>query len=182
MLCWLVGADGQVHAKLMDRRSYQAKSFASWLDESLTAYEKEHPATRVPFQRARLRGTDNTPAAPAIEKARTDKQPILIYVGRDRYDEKDKQQKKQRKLAKSFEKKVLGSKSAAKLTTGWALVRFDLADDGHAKWLARFEVTEAPRLLLWLPDQDTPQDLGRKVTASSLASLLRKHAPASTRD
>lgn len=176
-----MGPDGTVHDKLMDRRSYDAKDFSSWLAEALQTYEKEHPATRVPFVRAQvsIRGTgdDATAAVPAVDQAREANQPVLIYVGRDRAHDKDKQQNKERKLSKRFESKVLGSKSAAKVTEGWALLRFDLADTAHATWLKTHGIRQAPRLLLWLPTAKSPEDLGGKFTAYSLTGLLRKHQP-----
>lgn len=153
-----------------------------WIDESVRAYEKAHPRTRLPFELADVKvkgsGTEAKASCKAIDDAHEAGTPVLIFVGRERYKLKDKVGKKEHKKTRSFQKKVLNAKSAAKEKEGWAFYRLDLSDTDHAKLAAQLGVTAAPALLAWLPGEEAPKDLGPRFTSYQLAKLLKTTKPA----
>lgn len=177
----MVGRDGRVFSSLMNGQQYQAASFARWATEQADAYERAHPSTRLPFQRCSVTvrggGPDARAVCVALDEAREAHKPLLLYFGRGRFDAEDKQGKKENKLSRKFEKGTLNSKTAEKQCGGWALLRFDLADEAHAIFARSLGVQGAPALLVWLPGEDAPTDLGRGVTGQGLAVLLKKHRP-----
>jgi hypothetical protein len=185
ILAFVVGRDGEVFSSLMKGKQYAASSFAKWMEEQADAYEKLHPATRLPFQRAKVvargEGTDRAHHCAALDEARAEK-PVLLYFGRDRFKEGDKTGKKENKLSRSFVKKTLNSKSAEKESKGWAMLRFDLADESHAAFAKTLGVEAAPALLMWLPGKDEPEALRKGISGQSLAVILKKHRPEQTED
>ncbi len=182
VLAFVVGVSGEVQATLFTGGQYQPGSFAGWLSEQADAYERAHPRTRIPLVRPKVamrgEGEEAMAACAEVDDARAATRPLLLYFGRDRHAEDDKQGKKEAKAARSFEKGPLDSKSAAKEAQGWALLRFDLADELHAAYARTLGVTEAPTLLLWPADAAEPQSHDKSLTAGGLALLLKKHAPA----
>ncbi|MGE0192417.1 MAG: hypothetical protein AB7T63_10290 [Planctomycetota bacterium] len=168
VLCWLVHADGEPSATLQTGGQYQPSSMARWLGDELVAYEKAHPRTRVPFVRAVVKGTAESPQLEGFDTGRADG-PVAIYVGRDRHEDDDKAGKTQTKRSRSFEKAVLGSKRAADEAQGWALLRLDLADPLHAAWAKAHGVEAAPALLLYPVGAATPIALDYRATAAQLA-------------
>lgn len=182
LLALLVGVDGEVESLLSNNQQYNVGGLTKWLDGQLKAYEKAHPRTRLPFVLAdvQLRGTGPEAKASCsdAERAHDAGQPVLIFVGRERFGEKDKAAKKEYKKARSFQKKVLDAKSVEKQKAGWTFLRLDLADDGHKTLAASWGITAAPGLLAWLPGEEAPKDLGPRVNAFALAKLLKENRPA----
>ena len=178
LLAFVVGRDGKSFSLLDNGQQYQAGSLVKWAEEQLEAYEKAHPSTRLPFQRGHVdvlgEGTEEEVVCAELNTAREAKQPILLYFGRSHFDSKDKKAKKQNKLSRKFEKGTLNSKTAAKEAKGWALIRLDVSEPMHRALADSFGVKAAPELLMWLPGQDEPQVLGRRVTGPGLAALLKK--------
>ena len=163
----------------MDGSQYQAKAFTKWVVEQADAYERAHPRTRIPFQRAavavRGEGADRKAVSAELDEARAAQKPTLLYFGRDSFDEADKDAKKQAKLARKLEKGTLNSKTAEKEIAGWVLLRFDLADADHALLAKTMGVTEAPALLLFEPGAEAPKPYDERVSAQVLTGVLKKH-------
>jgi hypothetical protein len=122
-------------------------------------------------------GAERKVELPALTQARDDDRPVLLYVGLGQRDGLDKKRRAQVAKARKFEKTVLDSKSAAKAAKGYVMLRLDLGDPDHAAFAKTLGVERAPALLLFVPGEEKHQDLGAKVTASSLAHKLKKHAP-----
>ncbi|MDJ0976672.1 MAG: hypothetical protein QNJ98_19605 [Planctomycetota bacterium] len=185
LLAFLVGVDGKVEALLDNNQQYNAGGLTKWLDEQLRAYEKAHPRTRLPFVLADVsaRGEDEerTASCKEIEQAHEDGTPVLIFVGRERFEPKDKAAKKEHKKARSFQKKVLDAKSPSKEKAGWAFFRLDLADDDHAVLAKAWGVEAAPALLAWLPGAEAPKDLGPRINAYQLTKLLKETKPSASK-
>lgn len=181
LLAFVVGRDGIPFALLSNNQQYQASSLAKWALEQLDAYERAHPSTRLPFVPGSAtlddEGSDAKAACSALDEARAAKKPVLLYFGRGHFDPKDKQAKKENKRARKFEKGTLNSKTAAKEAEGWVLLRYDLSDEADAKLAAQLGVKEAPELLVWPADAETPTALGRKVSGHGVAFQLKKHKP-----
>ena len=181
LLAFVVGRDGKVVSLLDNGQQYQAGSLAKWATGQVNAYEKAHPSTRLPFVRASVdvlgEGTDLEATCKELAEAQEAGQPILLYFGRAHFEPKDKKAKKERKLSKSLEKGTLNSKTAAKQAEGWALLRFDLADEEHAAFAGTLGVTAAPAILMWLPGTEKPTPIDRKISGHSLAALLKKNKP-----
>jgi hypothetical protein len=177
LLAIICGRDGKFFSLLSDNRQYQAGSLVKWADEQLDEYEKQFPSTRMPFVPGKVSvdgdGTDAKATCAAIDEARTAKKPLLLYFGRGHFDAKDKQAKKENKLARKFEKGTLNSKTAAKETQGWVLLRFDLANEEDAKLATQMGVKAAPDLLMWLPADEKPTVLGRTATGGKVAYHLK---------
>ena len=177
LLALIVGRDGEVFSLLSNGQQYQAGSLIKWADAQLAEYEKQHPSTRMPFVSGKVtvdgEGTDAKATCEEIDAARKAKKPMLLYFGRGSFAPKDKQAKKQNKLARKFEKGTLNSKAAAKEVEGWVLLRFDLANEEHAKLAAQFGVSAAPDLLMWLPAAEKPTVLGRTATGGKVAYHLK---------
>jgi hypothetical protein len=181
VLAFVVGRDGKVFASLMNGQQYQAGSFSKWAREQADAYDKAHPGTRLPFVRGKVsvrgEGADAKAVCGEFDDAREANKPILLYFGRGHYEAKDKKAKKENKLARKFEKGTLNSKTAEKQCAGWALLRFDLADEDHVVFARALGVETAPSLLLWLPGEGAPTALDRRITGQGLAIVLKKHRP-----
>jgi hypothetical protein len=174
--------DGSVQARAPDAKVYQASSFAKWLHEQAGAYEKKFPRTRLPFVRVDVvrRGSDTDPkvvCAP-LEEAREQRRHVLLYFGRDMPEEPTKDEKKQAKAARKFEKGTLDSKKAAEtaatLKDDLVLLRFDLGEKDHALLAARYGVDKAPRLVLLQAGVEEPELLKIGVSGASLAYRLKK--------
>ena len=178
VLAFVVGTDGKAFSLLDNGQQYNAGGFVKWAKTQADAYEKAHPSTRMPFQRAdvKVRGEDTERKATcdALDAAREAKKPILLYFGRGHFEAEDKRGKKENKAARKFEKSVLNSKKAAKQADGFVLLRFDLYDEAHAVLGAQLKVPCAPSLLLWMPGDDAPSLLDKKITAGGLAMKLKK--------
>jgi hypothetical protein len=185
LLAFVVGRDGTPFSLLSNNQQYQAGSLSKWALEQLSAYEREHPSTRMPFVPAKVEieedGTKKTATCPELDAAREAGKPMLLYFGRGHFEPKDKTAKKQNKLARKFEKGTLNSKTAAKEIAGWTLLRFDLSDAEHAVLATQLGVEGAPDLLMWVPGAEKPQVLGRKASGHRLAALLKKHRPAAAK-
>lgn len=179
LLAIICGRDGKFFSLLSDNRQYQAGSLVKWAEEQLDEYEKQFPSTRMPFLPGKVavdgEGTDAKAICAAIDEAREAKQPMLLYFGRGSFDAKDKKAKKQNKLARKFEKGTLNSKTAAKETDGWVLLRFDLANEEHAQLATQLGVEAAPDLLMWLPTDDKPTVLGRTASGGKVAYHLKTY-------
>ncbi len=179
LLAFIVGRDGKPFSILSDGGQYQAGSLSKWANEQLDAYEKLHPSTRLPFQRAKVtvtgEGTDKKARSALLTEALATKKPVLLYFGRGSFGPKDKVAKKQNKRARKFEKGTLNSKTAAKVADGWVLLRFDLADEDHATLAASYGVTDAPSLLLFEPGVEKPRALDHKTSGNVLTGILKKH-------
>jgi len=180
VLAFVVGADGTVVAKAENRVPYAAPSFAEWLRAQAIAYERAHPRTAMPFVRAVVEGTgegeERKVRCPALETARAESKAVLLYFGREAGKDAKKEHRREAKAARRMEKGTLDSKSAAEAAEGLTLLRFDLADGDHARFAKSLGVEAAPRILLWEPDEKEPEDLGERVSASSLRYRLRKRA------
>ena len=181
LLAFIVGRDGKVFSLLDNGQQYQAGSLVKWAEAQLDEYEKAHPSTRLPFQRGHVEvngeGTDKEVLCTEVTAAREAKKPMLLYFGQGHFDPKDKTAKKANKFSRKFEKGTLNSKVAAKEAKGWALLRFDLSEETQKTLADSFGVKGAPELLMWLPGEEKPTVLGRKITGRALAIHLKKHRP-----
>ncbi len=179
LLALIVGRDGKVFSLLSNGQQYNAGSLAKWAVDQANKYEKAHPSTRIPFVRAKVEvhgeGTDLKAECEEIEKARAANKPVMLYFGRGHFDPKDKAAKKESKLARKVEKGTLNSKTALKQIGGWVLLRFDISDEEHAAFAAAHGVEAAPAFLMWLPGEEQPQPVDRKISGHGLASLFKKH-------
>jgi hypothetical protein len=177
---FVVRPDGSVAARCKTGDAYSANNFAKWLDEQADAFEKLHPRTRVPLVMAEVvaqgEGASRELRVPALEEAlEAGEKPVLLYVGLGARDGQDKKRRAQAAKARKFEKAVLDSKSAAAAAQDFVLLRLDLADADHAAYAkAKLSVEQAPTLLLWKAGAEKPENLGAKLTASSLAHKLKK--------
>jgi hypothetical protein len=173
VLASLVGRDGKLAAACPGNKAYSASSLAKWLDVELKKYEKLHPRTAVPFVAVEL---DELGECEALEAARRENKPVLLYFGRETGDKK---LGKQVKACRKFEKGTLGSKKAAAEAKGWLLLRFDLADVRHAAFAKKLGVQAAPALWMFEPGNKEPTSLGTKLRGANLAYFLKKFsAPA----
>ncbi|MHC4848296.1 MAG: hypothetical protein ACYTEG_07565 [Planctomycetota bacterium] len=173
VLAWLVGRDGKLAAACPGRKAYSASSLAKWLDGELKKYEKLHPRTAVPFAPVEL---DELGECEALDAARRDNKPVLLYFGRETGEKKLKAEVK---ACRKFEKGTLGSKKAAAEAKGWLLLRFDLADTRHAAFAKKLGVERAPALWMLEPGKKEPTSLGTKLRGANLAYFLKKFsAPA----
>ena len=173
LLALVLGRDGKVFSLLSNGQQYQAGSLIKWADEQLAEYEKQFPSTRMPFTTGKVEIDDGTVTCAELDAARKAKKPLLLYFGRGHFDAKDKIAKKENKLARKFEKGTLNSKKAAKEAAGWVLLRFDLANENHARLAAQLKVKAAPDLLMWLPTAEEPTVLGRRATGPKVAFHLK---------
>ena len=177
----VVGADGEVVARAPDQTAYQGKALAKWLEETLAAYEREHPRTALPLVRADVtgegEGARRQVACAALDAARAEGRPALLYFGRDAAPKEEKKLAKEVAAARKFEGKSLDSKAAAEAAEGFLLLRFDLGNEDHARLAADLGVTEAPTVLLVVPGEEAPVALGAP-DAGKLRYHLKKHAPA----
>jgi hypothetical protein len=173
VLAFVVTADGTVLARAPDAVPYQAGSFSKWLAEQAAVFEREHPRLRLPFVLAEL-SEEEPPTCPALDRAREDRKPVLLYFGREAREDATRAEKRETKSCRALEKKALDSKSAARAAEGLVLLRFDLGAKPHAAFAKGLGVDSAPALLLWHPDAEKPEDLGDRISGSSLAYRLNK--------
>jgi hypothetical protein len=177
-----VVADGGKKVTRAPRDSaYAPGTFAKWLKDEADAFERAHPATRIPFVAAEVAktqgGTTTTWSCAAIDDARGAKVPVFLYVGRGDSDAADKAAKGEAAASRKLEKGVLDSEVAAKAADGWALVKLDVADPDHFGYAKSLGVEKAPALLLIVPGEEKPQVLDPSIAADSLAFKLKKLAP-----
>jgi hypothetical protein len=173
---FVVARNGQVLSRCPGGSTYAGASFARWLSEQADDYERKFPRTRVPFAVAEVFVEDGEEArCEALAEARESKRPVLLYIGREPQPEDDRTAKKQVKASRKLEKGALGSKKAAEAAKGWVLLRLDLSKRVHLAFAKRIGVTEAPALLMFLPGESEPVDLGTRLTGPSLAYRLKKH-------
>jgi hypothetical protein len=175
---FVVARDGSVLSRCPNSAGHAASPFARWLDEQAKLHDKRYPRTKVPFAMAEItRDHDDRPRCGSLEEARESGKPILLYVGRDPRPEDERRVRKQIKAAQRFEKGTLGSKKAAEAARGWVLLRLNLAEKSHAAFASTLGVEAAPALLMFLPGEERPVDLGCKLKGPNLAFHLNKHAP-----
>jgi hypothetical protein len=177
VLAFVVTPDERLVAMAPGRSVYAASSFAKWLREQSDAYERAHPRTKVPFVRATVETTGGEPRCDEMTKAREAGKPIVLLFGREGRPDDDRSAKAEVKATRAFVKKQLGSKQAAENAKGWTLLRFDLADAGHASFAKKLGVSQAPATLMIVPGEKDPIDLTTKLRSGSLAYWLKKHGP-----
>lgn len=183
---FVVGVDGRVLARCPDAKAHAASAFATWAGEQADLYEKSHPRTRVQLLRAGVSldgsGADARATCQEYDAALAARQPILLYVGRDSFEEADRVGKAEAAAAAKLEKGALDSKSAAEASVGWRLLRIDLARAPDRAFAALLGVKAAPALVLVpVPAEGAaavPQILPRATDGASLAYALKKHGPA----
>lgn len=177
---FVVGVDGEVVARAPDSTAYHAKALAEWLAGQAAAWERAHPRTALPLVRAEValdgEGEEAAARCVALQAAKKERKPALLYFGRDSAPEGERKLSKEVAAARKFEEKTLDSKSAAEAAEGWVLLRFDLADPAHAKLAATLGVEAAPAVVLVVPGEEQPIDLGDPAPGS-LRYQLRKHGP-----
>ncbi len=181
ILVFVAKPDGTV----IDRapNAYAASPLSKWLDDAADKYERDHPKTRVPLARATVvgegEGEERTVSCEQLDAAREDDKPVLVYVGRSEGADDNKKARLEVKASRKFEKGTLGSKGAATAAEGWALLRLDLQNADHALLARDLGVERVPTLLVLLPGEEKPRDLGGKITGNALAHQLKKLKPAS---
>ena len=160
---------------------YAPSQFAKWLKEQADAFEKSHPATKVPFVPAEVSETGEGEAkkwtCAAVDEARAAKRPVLLYVSRADRADGDKPAKVQATASRKVEKAALESAEVAKALEGWTLLRLDVADPAHAAYAKSLGADKAPALLAIVPGEEKPQELDTALAADSLAFRIRKLAP-----
>jgi hypothetical protein len=158
--------------------AYAPAALAKWLKEQADAYEKAHPTTRVPFAPADLKveveGTSRSVSCPAIDAAKKDGKPVLVYASRGERADADKSAKEQISASRKLEKGLLNSEQAAKALEGWTLVRLDLADADHLAFAKTLGVEKAPALVALVPGDEKPHPIDASVSGEALAFKLRK--------
>lgn len=172
--------DGKVRARAPDAAMHQAAAFARWLDDEADRYEKDHPPTRLPFARGDLERAEEEGAAPrcdAVEAARKDGRPALLYFGRDPVADPTREAKKEIRASQKFERRTLDSEKAAdaaKRVEGLVLLRFDRGDPEAAAYARTFGVKRAPCLVLLAREGGEPKLLDAGTSGASLAYQLEK--------
>jgi len=160
--------------------TYAPAEFAKWLKEQADAFEKAHPTTRVAFAPAELKveidGTSRKVSCPALDEAKKDGKPALVYVSRGDRAEADKTAKAQAAASRKLEKGLLDSGEAAKALEGWTLVRLDVADADQLAVAKSFGADKAPALLLLVPGEDKPQIVDLSTTGDAFAFKVKKIA------
>ena len=157
---------------------YAGASFAKWMKEEVDKYERTHPRTVVPLVMADLVSDDGKAySCPAFDEARESKKPVLLYVGRDARPEDSRKVKKEVKAARRLEKAAFSSKKAAAAAKGWVLLRLNLGEKEHAIFAKSLGIEKAPVVLMFLPDNEEPVDLGTRLKGANLEFHLKKHAP-----
>jgi len=187
VLVWVADTDGNVIEK--SDNAYQPSGFRKWLEEQADAYEREHPTTRVPFVRASVEagveatgeGDERVATCPELDEARENGSPVLVYVGRSAKPDDDRKSKTAVKASQKFEKGTLSAKSAAEAVDGVVLLRLDVSDEDHALLAKSLGVEKVPTLLLFTPGEESPEDLGGRISGASLAHKL-KNLPRSEDD
>ena len=172
----MVARDGQVLSKCSN--PYAGASFAKWMKDEVDKYERTHPRTVVPLVMAELVPDDhNGYTCPAFDAARESKKPVLFYIGRDARPEDNRKIKKQVKAARRLEKAAFSSKKAAAAAKGWILLRLNLGEKEHAIFAKSLGIDAAPAVLMYLPDNKEPVDLGTRIRGANLVFHFKKHAP-----
>jgi hypothetical protein len=158
--------------------AYAPSAFAKWLKEQADSYEKSHPSTRIAFAAAEVKvdvdGTTRNVSCPALDAAKKDGKPALVYVSHGERADADKTTKPQAAASRKLEKGLLDSEQAAKAAEGWTLVRLDLADADHLAFAKTLGVEKAPALLAIVPGEDKPQTIDVSITGDALAFKLKK--------
>jgi hypothetical protein len=161
--------------------AYAPGGFAKWLKEQADAFEKTRVATRIAFVAAEVvsegEGASAKWTCPAIDAAKKDGKPVLVYVTRGERPDADKAAKAQAAASRKLEKGLLDSEQAAKAAEGWTLVKLDLADAGHLAYAKTLGADKAPALLLLVPGEEKPQTVDAATTGDALAFKLKKFAP-----
>ncbi len=184
---FVVGRDGAVAARCPDAQAHAPGSFAKWAQEQADLYERAHPRTRMAFLPATVRVDEldgvQVASSKELDAALEAGAAVLLYVGRERFEEGDRTAKSEVAAARKFEKAVLDAKSAADAAAGVTLLRLDLAKEPDRLLAEQLGAKTAPMLVL-LPAGTTEealptarQLLGKDTTAASLAFLLKKSAP-----
>ena len=175
---FVVARDGKVLSRCPNGKTYNASGFSSWLKEQVAGYARAYPRTAFTFETPDMDMIDGRPESESFIAARRGDKPVLLFVGRESAAPRDRRAAKEVKATRKMERTSLSSKKAAEAAAGkYVLFRIDLADERQAKWArARLGIEKAPRFLLFLRGQDKPVDL-TKVSKSSLAYHLKKHAP-----
>lgn len=175
---FVLDAEGQVLARAADATAYQAAAFARWLGEQADLFERSHPATKMPFVRARVvaegEGEQRTFVCALLDEARAANRPALLYFGREEREGASPSERHESKAARRCEKGTLDSQKAADECAGVTLLRFDLSQEEHAGLAGSLGVTKAPSLLLLLPGAERPEVLSAGITGASLAYRLKK--------
>jgi hypothetical protein len=171
---------GQVTRAPRDE-AFAPAEFAKWLKEQADAFEKAHPATRVAFLAADVKSKGEGAAAkwtcPAIDAAKKDQKPVLVYVTRGERADADKAAKAQAAASRKLEKGLLDSEQAAKAVEGWTLVKLDVAEPDQLAYAKTLGADKAPALLVLVPGEDKPQTIDLSITGEALAFRLKKAAP-----
>jgi len=158
--------------------AYAPSAFAKWLKEQADGYEKSHPSTRIAFAAAELKvdvdGTTRNVSCPALDQAKKDGKPALVYVSRGERPDADKTTKPQAAASRKLEKGLLDSEQAAKALDGWTLVRLDVADADQLAFAKTLGVDKAPALLAIVPGEEKPQTIDASITGEALAFKLKK--------
>jgi hypothetical protein len=168
---FLVGRDGRVMSRCADAAAYNASGLSKWLDEQVRAHARKFPRVSLSFEEPEHLTRDGSKVT-----WRQDARPLLLFIGREETRADDRKAGKQVKATRKFEKTAFKHKDLEAAAKGWKLVRIDLADETHALLARGYGVTEAPALLMLLPDETRPKNLG-KIKAASLVFYLKKHAP-----
>lgn len=154
--------------------------FAKWLKGEADAFEKTHVATRIAFAAAEIKteiqGTTTKWSCAAIDAAKKDAKPVLVYVSRGERADADKTAKAQAAASRKLEKGLLDSEQAAKAVEGWTLVKLDVAEADQLAYAKLLGADKAPVLLAFGPGDDKPQALDLTITGEALAFKLKKLA------
>ena len=173
----VVPSGGQV-TRAPRESAYAPGEFAKWLKAQADTFERTHPATRMAFVTAEVTtetsGTTKSWSCAAIDDAKANAKPVILYVGRGERAEADKAAKAQAAASRKLEKGVLDSETAAKAADGWVLLKLDVADPDHLAYAKTLGVEKAPALLLLVPGAEKPQALDLAITGDALAYKLKK--------
>ena len=103
---------GQVTRAPRDE-AFAPGDFAKWLKEQADAFEKTHVATKIAFAAAEVKteiaGTTTKWTCAAIDAAKKDAKPVLVYVTRGERADADKPAKAQAAASRKLEKSLLDS-------------------------------------------------------------------------
>jgi hypothetical protein len=155
--------------------------FAKWLKEQADAFEKTHAATRIAFAAADVKtevaGTTTKWTCAAIDAAKKDMKPVLVYVTRGERADADKTAKAQAAASRKLEKSLFDSDQAAKAAEGWTLLKLDVAEADQLAYAKLLGADRAPALLALVPGEEKPQAIDLTITGEVLAFKLKKLAP-----
>lgn len=177
---FVVAADGGEVTRAPTQQVYAPGDFAKWLKEQADAFDKAHPVTRLAFAAAEVtsegEGAAKKWSCPAIDAAKKDGRPVLVYVTRGERADADKAAKAQAAASRKMEKGVLDSEQASKAADGWTLVKLDVADPDQLAYAKTLGADKAPALLVVVPGEEKPQALDAAITGEALAFKLKKLA------